>query len=170
MKRLGLTIALTVACCLAATASLSAHTVAMSAPPCTPKITTIHGHQAAVNCGPATAILNIGGKAYTFHNGFCQKSKAAGSALQLALGTLVVGVKGNAGLPAFSMAILANGRSAFGSGSVLGADYGGRDLLGGEGLIKATGRPSNGTFTSTVAAGGKFTGSWNCHGAVWQGP
>jgi hypothetical protein len=164
-------IALTVACCLAAVASLSADAASTNAPPCIPKVTTIQGHRAAVNCGPANATLNIGGRTYTFRDGFCQQSKAAGSAPELNLGTTVIGVKGNAGKTDFSMLIDARLHSKFGSGSVFGADYGGRELLAGEGLIKATGNlPSKGTFTSTVAFGAKFTGSWNCHGIVYQAP
>ena len=138
-----------------------------SAPPCTPKITKIQGHQAAVNCGPATATLHISGKTYTFRNGFCQQSKSAGSALSLDLGTTVLGVKGNAGKPDFSMLIAHVHTVA----SVFGADYGGKDLLDGQSLIKVKGNiPSKGTFTSRVIIGPKFTGSWNCHGVVWQGP
>jgi hypothetical protein len=168
MKR----IVLVTCSCLAAVAAVSAHAASGgAAPPCAPKITTIQGHRAGVNCGPATATLHIGGRTYTFRNGFCEQSKSAGSKLELNLGTTVIGVKGNAGKPSFSMLILAHLHSAFGSGSVFGADYEGKSLLGGEGLINARGNiPSKGTFTSTVSAGAKFTGSWNCHGVVWRTP
>jgi hypothetical protein len=157
-------VVLTAIVCLAAVGSLSAHAAsAGGAPPCTPKLTKIRGHQAAVNCGPATAILHIGGKTYTFRNGFCQKSKAAGTAPELILGTMVLGAKGNAGQPDFSMTITAHR-----SGTV-DANYGGKDLLVDEGLINASGDiPSKGTFTS--ALGAKFSGSWNCRGVVFQAP
>ena len=95
----------TIAACTAAVATAAAMAAAATpmraaaAPPCEPKITEIQGHQAAVNCGPATATLHISGKTYTFHNGFCQQSKAAGDALQLTLGTTVLGVEDNAGKP-----------------------------------------------------------------------
>jgi hypothetical protein len=86
------------------------------------------------------------------------------------LGTTIVGVKGNGGKANFSM-LIGNFHTAFGSGSVFGADYGGKSLLGGEGLINARGAiAAKGTFTSTVAAGAKFSGSWNCHGFVWRRP
>lgn len=99
---------------------------------------------------------------------FCQQSKAAGTAPELELGTTVLGAKGNAGRPDFSMTIVARLHSAYGSGTV-DANSGGRDLLAGEGLVKARGNmPDQGTFASTIGA--KFTGSWNCHGVVWQGP
>lgn len=142
-----------------------------TAPPCTPKITKIQGHQAAVNCGPATAAIHISGKTYTFRNGFCEVSKSAGAALKLDLGTVVVGLKNNAGQANFSMLIGAHIHSAFGQGSVFEAHYGGKSLLGGDSLISAKGQiPSKGTFTSKVTVGAAFTGSWNCHGVVWQAP
>ena len=170
MNRIALAITLTVGCCLAATASLS-DAASTNAPPCTPKITTIQGHRAAANCGPATATLTIGGHTYTFRNGFCEQSKSSGAAPELNLGTTVIGVKGNLGKPNLSLLIDAKLHSRFGSGSVFGADYGGKSLLAGESLIKATGDlPAKGTFTSTVSFGAKFTGTWNCHGVVVQSP
>ena len=166
MKR----IVLTAVVVLAGVAALSAHAASTGgAPPCTPKITTIEGHRAAVNCGPATATLHINSKTYTFRNGFCQQSKASGS-FQLDLGTTIIGVKGNAGRPNFSMLISTHLHTAFGSGSVFGAEYGGKDILGGDSLIKARGTLIKGTFSSSVASGAPFTGSWDCHGAVWQAP
>jgi hypothetical protein len=152
---------------LTATAAPAGSDASRGAPPCTPKVTKIGRHQAAVNCGPATATLHISGKTYTFRNGFCQQSKSAGSALELNLGTTVVGVKGNAGMPDFNMLI----GHVHSVASVFGAAYGGKDLLGGQSLINVSGNiPSKGTFTSRVTVGAKFTGSWNCHGVVWQGP
>jgi hypothetical protein len=140
---------------------------ASSSPPCTPKITKIQGHQAAVGCGPATATLQVGGKTYSFKNGFCQQSKSAGSALQLDLGTIVSGAKGNADQPDFSMLI----GSVHSLASVFGADYHGKALLDGESLINVSGSiPSKGTFSSKFTVGAKFTGSWNCHGVVWNAP
>ena len=171
MKRIALTVALTVAGCLAATAPLSAGAASTNAPPCTPKITKVQGHRAAVNCGPATATLTIGGRTYTFRNGFCEVSKSSGAAPELNLGTTVIGVKGNAGKADLNLLVDARLHSRFGSGSVFGADYGGKALLAGESLIKASGKlPASGTFTSTVAFGAKFTGTWNCHGVVVQAP
>ena len=163
--------AATLAACLAATAVLAAATASAgtdttrNAPPCMPKVTKIKGHQAAVNCGPATVTLHVGGKTYTFRHGFCQQSASAGSALQLDLGTVVLGAAGNAGLPDFSMLIAHNHRIA----SVFHADYGGKRLLG-DSLIDVKGNvPSKGTFTSRATTGARFSGSWNCHGVVWRG-
>jgi hypothetical protein len=168
MHRTRIATAVLLAATTAGTVALAANASESNNPPCTPKITKIGGHTAAVNCGPATATLHIGGKTYTFRNGFCQQRNAA--ALQLDLGTTVVGVKGNAGKPNFSM-LITHFHTGFGSGAVFGADYGGKSLLGGEGLINVRGNVSRtGTFTSTVSAGAKFTGSWNCHGFVWRHP
>jgi hypothetical protein len=109
-----------------------------TAPPCTPKITTIQGHKAAVNRGQATATLHISGKTYTFGSGFCQQSKSANSDLELNLGTTVVGAENNAGKPKFTIVI----GHVHSVASVFSAYY----------------------------SGAKFTGSWNCHGVVWQAP
>jgi hypothetical protein len=166
-------IATTIAAGTAAVASAAAMgaattpTQGASAPPCTPKVTKIQGHQAAVDCGPATATLHISGKTYIFHDGFCEQSKSAGDALQLSLGTTVLGARGNAGKPNFSMLI----GHVHSVASVFHADYGGRDLLGGDSLINVSGNiPSKGTFTSRVTSGAEFTGVWDCHGLVWQAP
>ena len=170
MHRTRIAAAVLLATATAGTVALTANASKANTPPCTPKIATIGGHKAAVNCGPATATLRIGGKSYTFRNGFCEHSKSAGAAPELNLGTTVIGVKGNAGKADLSMLIDARLHSPFGSGSVFHADYGGRQILG-DSLIKASGTlPSKGTFTGTAATGAKFTGSWNCHGFVWERP
>jgi hypothetical protein len=62
-------IAATITACTAAVATAAAMAAAnvpmraaAAAPPCKPKIIKIQGHQAAVDCGPATATLHISGK------------------------------------------------------------------------------------------------------------
>jgi hypothetical protein len=169
MHRTRITTAVLLATATACAVALTANAASKgSAPPCTPKITTIKGHRAGLNCGPATATLRLGGKSYTFRNGFCEQSKAAATALQLTLGTTVLGDhSGNAGQPGFDITIGKN-RAA----SVAYAYYGGRNLLKDNlDLINFSGSvPSHGTFTSLATAGTKFTGSWNCHGVVWQAP
>lgn len=151
------------ACTVAVTADASKS----NSPPCTPKITKIKGHQAGINCGPATATLTVGGKTHTFRRGFCEQSKAAATALQLILGTTVLGGKNNAGQPGFDLTIGKNRAASVGY-----AYYGGRDLLKDDlDLINFSGSlPSHGRFTSLATAGTKFSGSWNCHGVVWKAP
>ncbi len=151
---------------LAGVGALPTGAVAASAPPCIPKVVKINGKQAAENCGPATAILKVAGKTYSFKDGFCQQSKSAGSALSLDLGTVIVGVHGNAGKPDFSMLIAKSGIA-----SVFQADFGGKQILG-DSLITARGSiPSNGSFAGkSPLTGARFSGSWNCHGVVYQAP
>jgi hypothetical protein len=139
--------------------------VAAGAPPCEPKVTKVSGKQAVVSCGPAVVIVHIAGKSYTFTKGLCMVSKSAGAALELDVGTLVEGAKGNAGKPYISFLVASTGIA-----SAFEADYGGKQLFG-DTLIKASGKiPSKGTFLSTAALGRSFTGSWDCHGVVYQGP
>ena len=170
MHRTRIAIAVLLAAATAGTVVVTAAAMTRNTPPCTPKVTTISGHTAAVNCGPATATLRIGGRSYTFRNGFCQHSKSTGASPQLDLGTSVIGVKSNAGKADLSMLIDARLHSPLGTGSVFHAHYGGKQLLG-DSLITAKGNlPAKGTFTGTTATGAKFTGAWDCHGFVWQRP
>jgi hypothetical protein len=158
-------IATTSAAVAAATAPANSD-ASRGGPPCKPTLIKVQAHPAAVNCGPATATLHIGGKTYTFRNGLCEQSKAAGAALSLDLGTTVIGARGNAGRPHFTIDVVKN----VPTGSV-GADYGGKTLID-DALATVSGKiPARGTFKSKFsgpAFGPSFTGSWNCHGVVWQ--
>jgi hypothetical protein len=150
----------------AGVAASTARAATTSAPPCTPKLTTIQGHRAAVNCGPATVTLHVGGKTYVFRQGFCEQSKAANTELELNLGTSVVGARDNLGKSRFSLVIVSNKVA-----SVFSAYYGGKKALTAESLITVHGNlPARGTFASKVTFGPAFTGSWDCHGVVWKGP
>jgi len=170
MRRTRIATAVLLTATTACVAVLTADASTRNAPPCTPLVTTIGGHKAAVNCGPATASIRIGGRSYTFRNGFCEQSKSTGAAPELNLGTTVIGVKGNAGKADLSMLIDAHLHSPFGTGSIFHADFGGRQILG-DSLIKVKGTlASKGTFTGTAATGVNFTGSWDCHGVLWQAP
>ena len=125
------------------------------------------GHRAGRQLRAGDRNPPLGGKTYTFRKGFCEQSKAAGTALQLTLGTTVLGGKNNVGQPGFDLTISKNRAASVGY-----AYYGGRDLLKDDlDLINFSGSlPSHGTFTSLATAGTKFTGSWNCHGVVWKAP
>lgn len=147
-----------------AAAAASSVAGATGAPPCVPKTTTIAGKPAVVHCGPALVTLRLSGKSYTFKDGFCSQSKNAGGALQLDLGTLVLNAKGNAAKPYISL-LMTKGSVG---GSAFEADWKGKQLFG-ETLIKYSGTfPSKGSFASAV--GTHFTGTWDCHGAVYQAP
>lgn len=153
-----------VAALAVAVASHASPARAAGAPPCEPKLTRIGGKKAAVNCGPATVSLTVSGHTYRYTHGFCSDSKSNGAELDLTLGTLVVGAKGNAGEPYFSMLIAAKV-----GGSVFEADYGGKQVLG-DSLIESSGK-TKGAFKGTdIDTGAEFTGSWNCHGVIWHAP
>ena len=145
--------------------SLRGHS-ASAAPPCTPKIVRLDGKRAVENCGPATAILMVAGKTYNFNKGLCSQSRRAGAALELGLGTLVAGTRGNAGKPYLNM-LIAKTKIA----SIFEADSGGKQILG-DSLITAHGSiPSKGSFTGeSPLTGAHFSGSWNCHGLVYKTP
>jgi hypothetical protein len=163
-KQLGFAAA--VAAALAVTAAGAASAVASSAPPCIPKVTKIGGKPAVIGCGPATATVTIGGKTYSFKSGFCESSTSNKEALHLTLGT-VVETKKPGSAPYFDLTVSTPNLAA------VNADYGGKVIVL-DGLVSVKGKiPSNGTFSgSTVGQGSaaKFTGSWNCNGAVYNEP
>jgi hypothetical protein len=135
-----------------------------AAPPCTPKTPTIKGNPAMALCGPATATLMVGGRTYSFANGFCAEQIPNSDSFQLSLGTDVPTLSGpnnNAGQPFFSMDI-ANGHT---SASVAAAYSGGRKLLANAPMSLSSKNPMKGSFKSK-GPGPSFTGAWNCHGVL----
>ncbi len=155
MKRIALAIALTVACSLAAAASLSARAASTSSSPCTPKKATLNGQTIYYLCGPATATLSVGGKAYTFRNGYCKMHKGTGE-LELFLGTLAPTLKRNGGKPIFNMTAFNH------AGGTVSADYAGKQLV--NGVMSVTGNPPNQGSFKTITT--KITGTWNCHNVI----
>jgi hypothetical protein len=149
-----------------AAAALAANAALTGGPPCTPKATRIGGQPVATMCGPATATVRAGGRTYTFHNGFCEQSKATGDELKLDMGTFAPTFKGNQGKPELNL--LASPKI----GGTVGAHYGGKLIA--NNLVDIAGRfPTQGTFNSKISGsrpGETFSGSWNCHGVVWQAP
>jgi hypothetical protein len=127
---------------------------------CIGKQTTVSGHKAIINCGPATATLVIGGTTHTFSGGTCI---GGGSVLTLDLGEFVTKVgPANAGKSSFS--IIVDGKTA----DVVAA-AGGHDLVKG-GITMAEvprGAATKGAFHGKLITNLEpFTGSWNCHGAI----
>ncbi len=162
MRRLWV-VALGIGVVVAAVGAASSVAGAAGAPPCTPKLTTIAGKHAVVNCGPAVVTVQLSGKSYTFKNGFCSQSKAAKGALQLDVGTLVLNAKGNGGKPYISL-LMTTGSLA----DAFDAYWNGKQLFG-DTLIKRSGNfPSKGSFVSDF--GTHFTGTWDCHGVIYQSP
>jgi len=136
---------------------------AASAPPCAPRVTTTDGHRSIAYCGPATVTIELAGRTYRFHNGLCDRSATIG-ALELNVGTIVRGARGNAGHSFVSLVIARSPSES----EAFEADAGGRQLFG-DTVISLGGNPlGSGTFTGILGAA--FTGSWSCHGVVYSGP
>ncbi|HEX2701897.1 MAG TPA: hypothetical protein VHM72_00500 [Solirubrobacteraceae bacterium] len=142
---------------------------ASSLPPCIPKFTTLKGHEAIEYCGPATATLVLGGKTYSFKDGYCSKDQKAGVELQVTLGTIVDGQtsKGNAGAPWFELQVVKSSGITI---ETVDADVAGKVLaLLDTATIKGS-ISSSGTFSSAksvLAGSSHFTGSWSCHGPIY---
>ena len=155
-----------------ATIGISAASVsgalASGRPPCVPKVTTVQGKHVVEECGPATVTLRAGGKNYAFRKGFCAYSRSTKN-FQLDLGTLVVGARGNAGKPYLSMNVTSAG------GYVSEADFGGKKIVASGKLDVRKGKggqvPLKAAFTGTeLLTSRTFSGSWDCHGVVYDAP
>jgi hypothetical protein len=136
---------------------------AASPSPCAPRVTAIGGRRAIAYCGPATVVIQLGGRTYQFRHGLCDRSSSLGG-LALNLGTLVQGARGNAGRSFVSLVIAqrpseSEAFEAFAGSQQLFAD----SVIAQGGTLLATG-----TFTSVL--GSAFSGSWDCHGVIYSGP
>ncbi len=134
-----------------------------AASPCTPT-PTIKGHPAMALCGPATATVTIGGRTYSFRNGFCAEQIPNSDSFQLSLGTDVPifgGPSNNAGEPLFGLDIAKGHTSA----SIAEAYFGGRKLIANTPVALSGQIPTQGSFKSKSATT-SFTGTWNCHGVI----
>jgi hypothetical protein len=135
-----------------------------AAAPCTPKTPTIKGNPAMALCGPATATVTVGGRTYSFQNGFCAEQIPHSDSFQLSLGTDVPtfgGPSDNGDQPFFSMDI-ANGHK---SASVAAAYFGGRKLIANAPISLSGQVPTKGSFKSN-GSNPKFSGTWDCHGVL----
>ena len=104
--------------------------------PCKPSTSKIEGGAAVNYCGPATAMLRVSGKTYTFKNGFCQS--IPGFENDVTLGTFAKGKGGsgtpdNGGKPYFKLD-LGPGKSSY-----LALTYFGGNLLSAEGSLSFSG-------------------------------
>lgn len=166
MKPTALAIALTVTCCLAASASPSAlsQTAAIAASDathgslagCVGKITKIKGHMAVENCGPATATLRAGGKTHTFKNGTCAIQANGLPLVQLGI---FVQAKNNGGYTDFQLEGLTK------DDTTVSANSGSFHLSALVGKASGNGTHGNITF-SGHSSSVTFSGSVNCHGVV----
>jgi hypothetical protein len=144
---------------VSAVSSQPARAQPVAGAPCARKTTTIQGKFATVNCGPAVATLTIGGKTFTFRNGICQRSLTGG--VVIALGTLVQGTSTNAGRPYISI-----GSDKTGS-RIAEAFFGGKGLIDFSSIKVSGSVPLKARFRG-LAGQKSFTGTWDCHGHVYQ--
>ena len=131
--------------------------------PCAPTLTTINGRRAIAYCGPATVVIQIGGRTYRFRNGLCNRSRTVG-ALALNVGTLVQGARGNAGRPFVGLLIAQSPSES----EAFEADAGGQQLFGDSVIAQGGTALAKGIFSSVL--GGAFSGSWDCHGVIYSEP
>ena len=124
---------------------------------------SIHGRRAIAYCGPATVAIQSAGRTYLFRSGLCDHSTSLGG-LELNVGTLVQGAKGDAGQPFVSL-VIAKGPSeseAFEADAAAGrCSPTPSSLPAGRCLVKAPSR---------ACSGSAFSGSWDCHGVIYSGP
>ena len=140
----------------------AAGAAAPAPPPCQPRHVTVAGHPAIRFCGPATVVISAGGHTYRFSGGLCERS-ATIDGLELEVGTLVRGAHGNGGRSFVSLVIAASPSES----EAFEAYSGGRQLFG-DSVVAPGGRLiSRGTFSGLFGAA--FSGSWNCHGVVYDG-
>jgi hypothetical protein len=136
---------------------------AASASPCAPRVTVIHGRRAIAYCGPATVVIQTGGRTYLFRHGLCDHSRSIGG-LELNVGTLVQGAKGNAGKPFVSLVIAKSPSES----EAFEGDAGGRQVFADSVIAPGGTLFGKGTFTSVL--GSAFSGSWDCHRVIYSGP
>jgi len=132
-------------------------------PPCAARATTIAGRNAIVYCGPASVVIDIGGRTYRFRHGLCDRSATLG-ALELNAGTLVAGAPGNLGRSFVSIVIAQSPSWS----EAFEADAGGQQLFGESAIVTGGTLLGRGTFTGVLGA--SFSGSWDCHGVIYHGP
>lgn len=137
----------------AASAGSAAHATKA---PCQATPVTIKGSQGLSLCGPATAVVHVGGKTYTFSHGFCATIGPTG--FQLSLGGAFPMSENNVGRPYFNININTKSRAASGF-----AYFAGKHVIRGEAY----------TVTGTVTRSGSFSGTspaahgtWSCHGLL----
>jgi hypothetical protein len=136
---------------------------AASASRCAPQVSAINGRRAIAYCGPATVVIQFGGRTYRFRHGLCDRSRTIGG-LALSVGTLVQGAMGNAGRPFVSLLIAQSPSES----EAFEADAGGQQLFGDSVIAQGGTLSAKGTFTSLY--GVAFSGSWDCHGVIYSGP
>jgi len=149
-------------------ASLAAGTgrAGEAATECTPKTKTVGGHRATVFCGPAKAVVHMGGKTYSFSSGDCTKQPGA---FTVNIGTKTA--KPTAGYSYLGLIVQGNKSGTYMGDKVLIAFNVGRlhaSLLTPDGSARAAtkvvlaSRLLSGTFSGKNERGRRVTGSFTC--------
>jgi hypothetical protein len=164
LRSTGLLTALALAAVVAPAAASGAASAPANKAPCMATPKTFAGHPGMAFCGPATAVLKVKGTTYTFVHGFCSNNSKNGLALQLSLGAAVPSISNssNFGQPYLTIAIHKTPLEG-----IVSAVRSGKVLVRPSNITIAGTLPRSGTF---AAKGGSasFSGSWNCHGVVWD--
>jgi hypothetical protein len=152
-----------------AAAVLSPGGDALAAPaakaPCIATPTTIKGQAAIVFCGPATAVLHVGGKTYDFVHGYCSDNSKNQLELQLSLGASVPSISNSSNFGQPYLTIALNRKPVEGGVS---AWRNGKALVVGQSITFHGSLPMKGTFVGKPGTKPAFNGSWNCHGVLWD--
>ncbi|HEY5319292.1 MAG TPA: hypothetical protein VIJ76_00300, partial [Galbitalea sp.] len=127
------------------------------------RVSSIGGRRAIAYCGPATVVIQVGGRTYQFRHGLCDRSSTVG-AVALNLGTLVQGSRGNAGRSFVGLVIAKTPSES----EAFEAYAGGQQLFADSVIVEGGPLLAKGTFTSVL--GSAFSGSWDCHGVIYSGP
>jgi hypothetical protein len=162
MKKLilALTTALAVLTVGAATADSGASTLACGN-------TTYKGANARTYCGPASAVVKVGGRTLTYRGGSCMRNAVA---IELGIGTVILDTKDPKPLPrSFGISvgrIFGLGKAAprdgtYKSGMVAYVDAGKRYAAAGVKAVLSGGR-TRGTFSGRLLTGQTVSGSFRC--------
>jgi hypothetical protein len=142
-----------------AQAGISAHT-------CTSGPTNYQGARAYVSCGPATAVVKLGGRTLRYRGGTCNRTDKA---LELNIGTTIPGDTTKPLPRYFGISIgriFGVGKAAprdgsYGGGTLALVD-GGKRYASFDAGVALTGGRTRGSFTARLLGGGALSGSFSC--------
>ena len=134
---------------------------------CTAGSTTYQGFRARVYCGPATALVKVGGRTLKYQGGSCKRTSAA---VELAIGTLILDSRDPKVLPrSFGISIgriFGVGKAAPKDGTYPSATVvyvnSGKRYATTSASAELTGNRTRGTFTGKLFTGETITGTFRC--------
>ncbi len=131
---------------------------------------SVDGVRARVFCGPATATVRVGGKAYTFRNGVCERRPLYFD-VNIGVVSLVPGKKGSTtyfGLvvgraPGFGPNVPAAGKDGSYSGATIAIDVrGAGTALRADSVVKLRNGRTAGSFAGKTFDGKPVSGTFRC--------